>query len=491
MNRIRFTVALATPLLFSAGSSPRILLPSRLSKGQRTPGLTMLTRILTATFTSVAILISTLAAQASDGVHLLMLTGDERMQNLDENVSFLPLLQPELAEANVVVVKAAYQKKHLGHWHDNWSRQFRGRESQDDAQGWIFDELIQKARAATDGRKVQSVTLVWAQGTSDTGEGFVEPYDESFRALTDQLANELGRDDINCVIARLGLLSEPSKRHPEWDALRTIQAKLGDSLPNASWVDTDPIGEKAKDYSEALGKLLAEATLEHIRKNTDSETAALPARKTPKKKHPAHLFLLSGQSNMAGLDPEEAFVPAVIEAFSEDGAIVVKAAYGAKAIRHWYQPNSNKTSDTRNWLYRELIGKAKFAIADREIQSVTLCWMQGEADAGGEASANAYAENFEGLLRQLREDLSRDDINFVIGRLSDHSNPGKYEAWDQMRSTQEEIADSTPRGRWIDTDAFNGDDDNLHYPSGENGKVALARAFATQSIELARSAKND
>ncbi|MEM9018678.1 MAG: sialate O-acetylesterase, partial [Verrucomicrobiota bacterium] len=115
----------------------------------------------------------------------------------------------------------------------------------------------------------------------------------------------------------------------------------------------------------------------------------------------------------------------------------------------------------------------------------------GEADAGTEANAGLYAENFEGLFQQLREDLGRDDIHFVIGRLSDHSNPGKYEAWEQMRDTQETIADSTPLGRWIDTDAFNGDDNNLHYPSGENGKVALANAFAKEAIELARSTETD
>ena len=41
-----------------------------------------------------------------------------------------------------------------------------------------------------------------------------------------------------------------------------------------------------------------------------------------------HLFILSGQSNMAGLKPEESFTPAVEEAFGKKNVIVVKDALG-------------------------------------------------------------------------------------------------------------------------------------------------------------------
>jgi hypothetical protein len=38
------------------------------------------------------------------------------------------------------------------------------------------------------------------------------------------------------------------------------------------------------------------------------------------------LFILSGQSNMAGLDPKVSFTPAVEKAFADDEVIVVKHA---------------------------------------------------------------------------------------------------------------------------------------------------------------------
>ncbi|MEM7013446.1 MAG: sialate O-acetylesterase, partial [Verrucomicrobiota bacterium] len=236
-------------------------------------------------------------AEANDRVHLVMLTGDDRMLNLDEHESFVPLLKSGLADDDLVVVKAAYQRAHLGHWHNDWVGEFRGREVRDSSQGWILHELIQKGRAAAGQSEIQSVTLVWAQGAADAREGFSAAYDQSFCAMTEQLAEELGRDDVNCVIARLGVVDDRPERYPEWDAVRTIQEKLGDSLRNACWVDTDKAVNKSKDYSDLLGRLLADATLKQIRGKNAVEIAPLAARKSSKEQAPAHLFLLSGQSN--------------------------------------------------------------------------------------------------------------------------------------------------------------------------------------------------
>ncbi|MEO1982682.1 MAG: hypothetical protein ABGZ24_19400 [Fuerstiella sp.] len=41
-------------------------------------------------------------------------------------------------------------------------------------------------------------------------------------------------------------------------------------------------------------------------------------------KEALHLFIMSGQSNMAGLDPDESFTPAVQSAFGKENVIVVK-----------------------------------------------------------------------------------------------------------------------------------------------------------------------
>src|SRR6187401_1971358 len=49
------------------------------------------------------------------------------------------------------------------------------------------------------------------------------------------------------------------------------------------------------------------------------------------------VFILSGQSNMAGLDPNVSFTPAVTKEFAEDEVIVVKSAQGGQPIHRWYK----------------------------------------------------------------------------------------------------------------------------------------------------------
>ena len=160
---------------------------------------------------------------------------------------------------------------------------------------------------------------------------------------------------------------------------------------------------------------------------------------------------------MVRLKPEESFVPAINEAFGAESVIVVRMHNG-QSIRRWYkgwktlQGTAIKSSGD---LYDNLITKVKTAIEGREIETVTLLWMQGEADAAGN-QVGVYKKSFEGLLDQLRKDLDQKELRFVIGRLSDYTlDTGKHPEWPAMRKLQMAMADADPLGAWIDTDDLN------------------------------------
>lgn len=55
-----------------------------------------------------------------------------------------------------------------------------------------------------------------------------------------------------------------------------------------------------------------------------------------------------------------------------------------------------------------------------------------------------------------------------------------------MRATQVQLASASPLGGWIDNDDIIGDNDGLHYPRCAAGKIALAKRFAANAIELIR-----
>jgi len=201
-----------------------------------------------------------------------------------------------------------------------------------------------------------------------------------------------------------------------------------------------------------------------------------------------HLFILSGQSNMAGLDPNASFTPAVEKEFGKENTIVIKDAQGGQPIRRWYKEwkpgeGSNEPAKyTPGDLYDRLMGKVKPAIEGQKIASVTFVWMQGERDAK-ELYGDVYGKSFEGLIKQLEADLKRDDINFVIGRLSDKDMENKqYKHWTLVRDEQVKVAEASPRGAWIDTDDLPMKGDNLHYSA--EGYKTMGQRFAEKAIEL-------
>jgi len=198
------------------------------------------------------------------------------------------------------------------------------------------------------------------------------------------------------------------------------------------------------------------------------------------------LFILSGQSNMVGLNPDVSFTPALKKAFPNDEVIVVKHAEGGQPIRRWYKawkaPASGELKAVKQKpgdIYDALMARVKLAIQGKTADTIIFVWMQGERDAR-EGLSGVYAEALNGLTKQLRDDLKRPDVAVVIGRLSDYHKGDKH--WDAVRAAQEKVAGDDSRAAWVDTDDLNGPKDDLHYT--KEGYEELGRRFAAKAAEL-------
>ena len=81
--------------------------------------------------------------------------------------------------------------------------------------------------------------------------------------------------------------------------------------------------------------------------------------------HAKHLFILSGQSNMQGHRPDEAFTPTVEKALGKDKVIVVQDALGGQPIHRWWKgwhdPQGKKPAQSGD-LYDRLMSKVNPAI---------------------------------------------------------------------------------------------------------------------------------
>ena len=213
----------------------------------------------------------------------------------------------------------------------------------------------------------------------------------------------------------------------------------------------------------------------------------------------AHLFILSGQSNMQGHRPEEAFTPAISKALGKNNVIVVQDAKGGQPIQRWdkqWKSPSGEKPETTGDLYDRLMSKVTPAIKGRTLASVTFIWMQGERDARM-AWAEVYQASLVRLHTQISEDLRRDDVHFIIGRLSDFDLENKkYPHWTRIRDIQVEVAGTSLRFDWVNTDDLNDGtnrkgkeiENDLHYSA--EGYKTLGKRFAMKALQLIREHAN-
>ena len=236
-------------------------------------------------------------------------------------------------------------------------------------------------------------------------------------------------------------------------------------------------------------------------KNAIALTLLLAASTGFAEDKPVHLFILSGQSNMQGMDPETGFMPEAKKLFGDEEVVYIKVAKGGQPICRWLEEwvaiAKEKGLGERDIKRIHKDGKVEFyqPILDQyqemlkmhpEFASVTFCWMQGERDANG-GGQPAYKDALKLLITKLRRDLERPDMNIVIGRLSDAGQ--KKESWGAMRKIQMEIVNEDPRGAWVDVDDLNNRERDgkvmnaVHYNRPE-GYIILGQRFARQGHAL-------
>jgi hypothetical protein len=213
--------------------------------------------------------------------------------------------------------------------------------------------------------------------------------------------------------------------------------------------------------------------------------------------HSGHLFILSGQSNMRQPLPQ-AFEEVVSKVFGKENITIASFSVPSQPIRQWVRnwtpPEGVEVQlnegETNGALYDKLMTNVRKQAGDRKFATVTFIWMQGEAD--GQAGWGAvYAKSFLGIIDQLKADLKRDDIRFVIGRINDHKPNGQFSPGKAaVREAQVKLGEENANGAWVDTDDLNAginpwsvyEANGEHFPNA--GYRTLGQRFARAACRL-------
>ena len=215
-------------------------------------------------------------------------------------------------------------------------------------------------------------------------------------------------------------------------------------------------------------------------------------------REPYELYLLIGQSNMAGrgfiegedtithprvlvLNADDSFVPAREPlhydkknrgtgpglAFGKKMANfypvltigLIPAAVGGTKVSYW-QPGGERG------LYEEALRKARVAMEHGELKGIV--WQQGESDSNT-TDAPHYKERLLRLLTQLRKDLGDETIPIVLGGVPDFL---KSKLYPRINEALKEVAAEMSNVRFSEASQLGHIGDQLHFNSAaqrENG----------------------
>ena len=239
-----------------------------------------------------------------------------------------------------------------------------------------------------------------------------------------------------------------------------------------------------------------------------------PAAPAPQR--PMHLFLLAGQSNMAGrgtvteadrtphpriwmLDAEMRWVPAVdpvhfdkpvagvgpglsfartlVERDPEIVVGLIPAAVGGSPILSW-QPGAVH-DQTGTPPYDDAMTRARAAAGAGELRAIL--WHQGESDANPRLSAG-YEGRLRDLIGRFRQDLARPDLPFLIGQLGQWPERPWNDAWKQVDEAHRRVADGVPHAAYVSSAGLPHRGDTLHFSTAAARE--LGRRYAEAYLRL-------
>jgi len=251
--------------------------------------------------------------------------------------------------------------------------------------------------------------------------------------------------------------------------------------------------------------------------------ASEPGVVTLPRKENFHLFLLAGQSNMAGrgivepsdrepidrvlvLDVTGRWAPAVdplhwdkpsagtglarsfaVEYLRAHPGVTVgliPSACGGSPISSW-QPGQY-FDQTNSHPYDDALARARRALLYGELRGIL--WHQGETDRAPELAGH-YEPALTALIARFRNELGAPRVPFLIGQLGQFAGAGP---WDEharrVDLAQRHVAEQTALAAFVSSDGLTSLPDNLHFDAASLREFGKRYAAAFLALEKSSEA---
>lgn len=244
-----------------------------------------------------------------------------------------------------------------------------------------------------------------------------------------------------------------------------------------------------------------------------AEPVKLPA------KEKLHLYLLIGQSNMAGrgvmdeaakqphprvlkftkeniwapaTDPlhfdkpnagvglGSSFARAMAEANPDATIGLIPCAVGGTPLSRWVKGGD---------LYAQALQRTKASLKDGTLKGIL--WHQGEADLSTERLATTYGERLAQMVKDLRADLGAGDVPFVAGKLGEFlkrpDNDGKPSHRPLVNEQIGAITNSVPKAAAVESTGLQHKGDVVHFDTPSLREFGNRYAEAMKKLQGGQS----
>ncbi|MCA8999520.1 MAG: sialate O-acetylesterase [Planctomycetaceae bacterium] len=240
----------------------------------------------------------------------------------------------------------------------------------------------------------------------------------------------------------------------------------------------------------------------------------------PAKKENFHLFLLVGQSNMAGrgtvseadrtphprvlmFNKNQKWVPAidplhfdkpgivgtglgktfameVAEAYPDVTIGLIPCAVGGSPISSWEPGGYHEQTKSHPW--DDCVKRAHAALPVGTLKGIL--WHQGESDAKPELAVQ-YGQKLEELITRFRHELESPNVPFLIGQMGKFEEVPWSEGKKSVDQAHQAVAKSDPLIEFISAEGLNHKGDKVHFDADSYRE--FGKRYANAYLELVRS----
>lgn len=176
-------------------------------------------------------------------------------------------------------------------------------------------------------------------------------------------------------------------------------------------------------------------------------------------------------SKVAGVGPG---IPFALEMLKADPGItigLVPCAVGGTQLKRWVKGGD---------LYEKAVNRAQTAAHAGTLKGVL--WHQGESDTREQNDAETYQARLTKMLKDLRADLGQPNLPIVIGQIGMFLEPQKFPYADQVRAALKEIPKVVPNTGYADSAGLEDKGDKLHFNAESQGTMGERYAKAMQGL---------